>query len=272
MPNISQIEIITAQSHVVYKRKISEDIIKTVLLQKIVDDCVETEETFYLFNRVIEKAIEEDNEKKDIILAIAVPENFDSLKSNNLYSFFPLLDTQSPFNCVLHASYSLGDHRNTVTNNASNKEIIKHQFKFLTDVANVFVKNNRHDIAYKILVPSNFQNEKWTFTAPLTKFELEDFYLTLLAEQRIFNTVNNENISIKDDLKMIDGDYPKLFCGEEFKCLLKPLNDSRIIAFIKSLASREQLNIYYTENEILNKINIVTNSWDVSQQVTVFLW
>lgn len=272
LPNISQIEIITENNHIIYKRNIKNDDITTVLLQKIVDNNIEKEEKFYLFNRKIDKAIIEDNILKDIILSIAVPQNFDSFKSNNLYSFFPLLDTESPFNCVMHASYALSDHRNTVNANASNKEIIKKQIDFLIDVANVFVKKGQYDVAHKILLPSNFQSKNWQFTTPFSKFELEDYYLDCLVSERIFESVNNEDISVKDGLKMFDIEYPILFSGDSFKGLLKPLSDEGVIDFIKVLAKRETVDIYYTEDELLSKVNLITEYLSISQRVSIFVW
>lgn len=80
------------------------------------------QEEFYLYRKVITNAIEEDEVLKDIQLSIAVPLDMDTFMSRYIYSYFPLLDTESPFNCVLHASYALGDHRNTVNVSKENKK------------------------------------------------------------------------------------------------------------------------------------------------------
>ena len=68
----------------------------------------------------------------------------------------------------------------------------------------------QYDIAYNLLIPTNFSSNKWRFTSPFVKFELEDYYLEILSEQKIFRTVNDENISVKDKPKMISGNYPEL--------------------------------------------------------------
>lgn len=271
LPNISQIEITTESNSVVYKREIVSNKITTVLLQKIVDNKIEIEENFYLFNKRIPAAIKEDDMMKDIVLSIAVPQNFNEFKNDYLYSFFPLLDTTSPFNCVLHASYSLGDHRNSITQNKENKEIIKHQIKFLIEVATYFAETNQHEIAYKILIPSNFNNYNWKFTVPYSNFVLEDFYLDMLSKQKIFVSVNNENISIADGIKVISGEYPKVFSGQEFQELLSYVDDDTL-DLIECLAARKDIDIDYKEDDILHKINNITNLWSISQQVEVFEW
>lgn len=272
LPNISTIEIITENNHVIYKRIFENNSAKTVVLQKVVNECIEIEESFYLFNRKIEKAIMEDNVLKDILLSIAVPKNFDGFKNSNLYSFFPLLDTESPFNCVMHASYALGDHRNTVNANASNKEIIKKQIDFLIDIAKEFVKNGQYDIAHKILVPSNFQANNWKFTSPFSKFEIEEYYLDKLAEGKFFQSVNNTCISVNDGLKIFDGEYPEAFYGEPFKELLNPIKETKVIELIKLLSKRKAVNIYYCEKELLDKINLLTEDLNVAQRVSIFVW
>ena len=81
----------------------------------------------------------EDEILKDIQLSIAVPNQI-LLGTNHVYSYFPLLETDSPFNCVLHATYALGDHRNNINPSDVNKRIIQQQLSFLIEVASYYVK------------------------------------------------------------------------------------------------------------------------------------
>lgn len=272
LPNISQIEIITDKESIIYKRIIFQDDIPTILLQKIVDGDIEIQEKFYLFNKKIENMIKEDDILKDIILSIAVPHDFESFKRGCLYSFFPLLDTDSPFNCVMHASYALGDHRNTITSNETNKVIIQNQIEFLFEVVNFFCGKKQYDIAYELLIPINFQTRNWRFLAPFSKFELEDFYLNALSKQEVFVSVNDDNLSIKDGVKIISGDYPEFFIGNAFASLLKPLKNKKMIQLIEFVAEKEDSEVYYFEDELLKIINSVTDVWSVSQRVNTFVW
>lgn len=75
------------------------------------------------------KSSHKDTEKA-INLAIAVPVNFNNFKVAHLYSFFPLLDTHSAFNCIFHANYELGANRNTIGASERNKKIIREQLNF----------------------------------------------------------------------------------------------------------------------------------------------
>ena len=272
LPNISQIEIITHKGKIIYKREVFQGDIPTVLLQKIVDGDIEIQEKFYLFNKKIENMIKEDGVLKDIILSIAVPHDFESFKRGYLYSFFPLLDTESPFNCVMHASYALGDHRNTITSNDTNKVIIQSQIEFLFEIVNFFCEKKQYDIAYELLIPINFQTRNWRFLAPFSKFELEDFYLNTLLKQKIFVSVNDDNLSIKDGIKIISGDYPEFFIGKAFASLLKPLNNEKMIQLIEFVAEKEDIEVYFFEDELLKIINSVSGVWSVSQRVNTFVW
>ena len=272
LPNISQIDIVTDDNCIIYKRNNNQGDAKSISLKKIVDGKVEIEEEFYLFKKIIPNAIKEDEVLKDIQLSIAVPLDMDTFKSRYIYSYFPLLDTESPFNCVLHASYALGDHRNTVNVSEENKKIIEEQLLFLVEVANQFVNKKQYDIAYNLLIPTNFSRDKWRFTSPFSKFELEDYYLEILSEQKIFRTVNDENISVKDKPKMIKGDYPKFFRDKGFESLLNSFLDRRAILLIEILANREEIELYFQENELLLIINSCSNDWDVKKQVETFVW
>lgn len=274
LPNTSQIDIIADDKHITYKRDIILGVPKKFSLKKEDHsaDSVEIEETFWLFQKKIADAALEEGVLKDIQLSVAVPEDIDAFRGENVYSFFPLLDTESPFACVLHASYALGDHRNTINISQTNKEIIEQQLLFLVEIADWYVEKGQYDMVYKILVPVNFVDRTWKFTTPFAKFGLEDYYLDLLSQQKIFCTVNNEPVSIKDHPKMISGGYPEWFVGENFARLLRPIQDKKTVMLIEALAKREGLSLYYEENELLLAVNGLSDSWSISQQIEVFLW
>ena len=272
LPNISQIKIDTDKDSVIYKRTISYGDMPTVILQKIVGDNIELEEQFYLFNKKIIKSVKEDDTWKDILLSIAVPCEFKLFNRSNLYSFFPLLDTDSPFNCVMHASYALGDHRNTINANETNKKIIQEQIIFLFEIVRFFVNKKQYDIAYQLLVPINFQKSNWRFLAPFSKFELENFYFDLLASEKIFLSVNDVLLSIDDGLKIIGDSFPDFFKGDAFAALLKPLEDNQVLSLIEAVGEKRNCEIYYFEDELAEIIDSVTDTWSIEQQVKTFVW
>ena len=130
LPNISRIVIDANGEKIIYQRMVDEET-GYILLQKMVNAKVTVEEEFYLFKKTIPAAIEEDRVMKDIQLAVAVPVKIESFEPSYLYSYFPLLNTRSPFNCVMHASYVLSDHRDTLNRGDENKRVIKEQLDFL---------------------------------------------------------------------------------------------------------------------------------------------
>lgn len=272
LPNISKIDIITERGHIVYKRTFVSGSHESVSLQKIVDDSLETSEKFFIFTKTIEKAIKQDDEYKDIRLATAVPTDFSTFHIGNVYSYFPLMDTKSPINCVLHASYELGDHRNTINRSETNKQIFKEQLLFLTEIVTKLVQNKMYDIAYKIIVPTDFNANSQSFVSPFNKFELENFYLDLLTKQKILLTVNNRNISIEEYPCIIKNDFPSLFVGKYFDRILQPIYDDKFISFMEVLSNKVGIDIHIKENELLDSINKISDSWSVSQQVDVFIW
>lgn len=274
LPNVTQIEITTNEKNLLYKRTVQNDGglfgAKKYFLEKIVDSNKELEESFYLFEKEKNNVIEEDGIKKDIRFSIAMPTDYKNFKKGYIYSFFPLLNTESPFNCVLHATYALGDQRNTINNSNENKIIIQEQLKFLIEVANKLVENDQNDIAYKLLIPSNFSGSPFSFSS-FKEFKLEEEFLECVSKQKIFLTVTGNNISIEDNPNIIEGNYPELFCDEAFDKLLKPL-DERTLRFIKFLANRKKIKLNFEEKELCNIINQLSSKWTIKQQVEVFIW
>ena len=180
LPNTSQIDIRIESHNIIYKREILSDLSNCVVLKKIIEGKEKIEESYYLFKKDIPDAIEEDGVMKDVQLAIAVPMDKNDLLNAHLYSFFPLLDTTSPFYCVFHASYILGDHRNTVNKNDSNAKIMKEQINYLIETAVYFINKGQPDIAYSLLIPTTFKSGNWDFASPFSNYKLKEYYLEML--------------------------------------------------------------------------------------------
>ncbi|WP_159413153.1 hypothetical protein, partial [Ruminiclostridium josui] len=90
--------------------------------------------------------------------------------------------------------------------------------------------------------------------------------------QKIFRTVNDENISVKDKPKMIRGNYPEFFRDKGFEGLLNSLLDNRMISLIEILAKRKEIDLYFEEKELLQIINSLSNDWDIKKHVETFVW
>lgn len=271
LPNISRISIETDAGSILYERQTEGERQKTVYLRKTVDDKVETEECFTLFEKVIPRAIKEDEVLKDIGLSIAVP--VETLSgTNHVYSYFPLLETDSPFNCVLHATYALGDHRNSINPSDSNKRIIQEQLSFLIEVARHYVKEGNFKKAYQILVPSNYSAGDWHFPSAYAKFNLEEYYIKLLKDKKLFQTVNGKLVSIIERPKYINASFPKVFSKKPFENLLIWSDDANRDCLIRLISDKTSVDLSFKENELCDCINQISEKWSVSQQVDVFIW
>lgn len=285
LPNIDRIIINLTEDGVdntiKYERKIFSEDFKRVNLYKYINNKKENSEQYYLFEKLIPKAVKEDEEKKDILLSIAVPLLYDDFESSTLYSFFPLNDTESPFNCVMHASYLLGDDRNNITKNNTNETIIKEQLKFLKEVALKFSRTEYGDLALRLLTPKNYPStssfrKNWKFIPPFSKFNLEDYYLDLIKDARVLETVNGDYISIKDYPKVIKSDFPEIFKGNEFKKILKnseeKLDKENSFSMLKDIGDNNEIELNYDEDDLLNIINSISEKWDIDNHIRVFTW
>jgi hypothetical protein len=277
LPNVSKIKIETEKENMQYERTISTKTIsnrafKTVALRKISnEDTIVYEESFYLFEKNIKKAIEEESEKKDIRLAIAVPIDYSSFKCNYLYSFFPLLDTESPFDCVMHASYVLGDQRNTLINGEINKTIICQQLSFIKDIAEKFTSPEFDDLAIRLITPIKSSNDNIDLGTTFSKFKIENEFLFIFKISKVLQTVNGDYISLIDNPKLFETDFPKFFRGKYFRYLLKTINEhSRI--FIKTVAHHFSMALEYEESNLMEIINNITSSYDKLKQIELFIW
>lgn len=269
MPNIKSICIITENKKILYTKENDTGMSESVILKKTVNSEPDTEERYYLFRKNIPCLADEEGQIKDVQLAIAVPENSDSFRNAHLYSFFPLLNTESPFNCVLHATYELDDHRDSVIRNDVNSRIMEKQLEFIIETAEKFIGKDDYT-AYRIITPSNEIKEDWKFESV---FEgLENKYMEMIKDAKILRTVNDEYISLNDGPKLFDNDFPDCFTGAEFKSYLKYIRNNGFTDFLKLTAEYTGKDIAVNEAELEGIVNKATLKWDISTRVKVFDW
>lgn len=272
LPNIGKIEIETETGNIVYERSKEGEEQNKMMLRKTENGVITEEESFILFEKNIPQAIKEDGVWKDIQLSIAVPDK-DMEGTNHVYSYFPLLETDSPFNCILHATYALGDHRNNISNSEENKRIVQEQLSFLVETAVKFVEEGQYDDAYRILLPSNYSDwRNWHFSSSFSKFNLEEYYIRLLKDKQLFQTVSRKRVSINESPKYIDGAFPKVFAKGPFEKLLKQSTDENRENLLNLISGRIGVDLSYEEDELCKCVNQISSTWTVSQQVEVFIW
>lgn len=289
LPNISKISIITDDKKITYHRdiitkdddikalsKISSDINPPRKIEIFKEEEEKSEsivhETFFVFDKVNPERLLEDDVKKDILLSVAIPDTYENFIPNHLYTFFPLLDTESPFNCLLHASYDLNDSRNSINSGEKNTIIIREQLRFLLQIAQFYIKNNDFITAYKIISPLTATEYSFYFPTVYSKFKLEDFYFEILINEKLFSTVNGNLISIQEEPKVFENGCPDFFIGEKFEKLLIINSSDEIYTFFKCLIRHSKKNYEYDEIELEKIISELSNSWSISQQVQTFIW
>ena len=269
MPNIKSICIITENKKILYTKENDTGMSDSVILKKTVNSEPDTEERYYLFRKNIPCLADEEGQIKDVQLAIAVPESPDSFRNAHLDSFFPLLNTESPFNCVLHATYELDDHRDSVIRNDVNSRIMEKQLEFIIETAEKFIGKDDYT-AYRIITPSNEIKEDWKFESV---FEgLENKYMEMIKDVKILRTVNDEYISLNDGPKLFDTDFPDCFTGAEFKLYLKYIRNNGFTDFLKLTAEYTGKDIAVNEAELEGIINKATLKGDISTRVQGFDW
>lgn len=127
---------------------------------------------------------------------------------------------------------------------------------------------------YEIITPISSGNSL-LFQQPFSSFRsngIENFYLDFLGKTKIFRTVCDAVVSLNDKPKFIDGMYPSSFKGEGFENLLVQIDNLSVVGLIKRYFEAKQQNYLYSEMELLDVINKQSCSWDISQQVEVFIW
>lgn len=275
LPNISKIRIVTDSKRVVYQRSVNDSYegsglkYKNVILSKIVNDVIEYSEKFKLFNTTVENAFLEDEVYKDVQLAVAVPIG-EKFPIDHLYSFFPLLDTDAPFDCIMHATYSLGDHRNTLIANDINKKIGQYQLNFLFTIAE-FLSKEDPGCAQSILTPKGYYYDPGKFfPAAFSRLSLEDYYVKGLGDLKIFQTVTGDLVSINDCPRRIESKFPECFNGEPFRKLLT--YEVNVYALIHLITNRLDVDIRFSTVDLCQAINRCTDGWTIPQQVEVFIW
>ena len=282
LPNTNSITIETKEQKIVYCReKIKNesfiidgciDSMSLVTIKKFVDSNEELSEDYELFEKTIKDKYIEDGDSKDVILAIAVPFNKSEVDSY-LYTYFPLLETKNPFNCIMHATYSLGDQRNTIIVNSNNKEIVIEQLKFLVDIAdNYYINNKKYIEALNLLTPKNiYSYYNFSFETGFARFKVEDEYINLIKDLKIFLNVNGELLSFNDDPIILKSYFPKFIKGEYFNDLIDKSINNEAEKLLKFIAKSGILN-EYKEEDLCNKISNLSNSLTVPQRVECFNW
>lgn len=211
------------------------------------------------------------NKVANLIIAIPLDKRYD-FSNEKLYCYFPIRDCRTPVNALIHAPFLTNNSRDDIPNDNEqiNKKILEECLKFLKEISEAIVNdsNMATDLAIRTVTPlDNFTGKVWDSDC----FNLKSFYLQLLTDAKLLPTVNGAFISLNDKPKCIYPNYPKQFKRDAFEELLIPLPDN-VHKFIKQLALSQGLRLEYTEEELVEKINKISEKLSVAERIEIFLW
>jgi len=280
LPNITDIKIITSDKEMHFSKDSPKESGSNIVEIKNKEDgkLVSDPEFFYVFNNFddpVKINIKNEDKPKEIRLAAAIPKEI-MKKEYSIYSFFPIRNAKSPFPALLHGTFLLDQHRDSIATDQEqiNKQVLQELLKFYVNtVADNFGKREFGDYAIRLLTPLGFKNDKnWRFTSEFGKFMLEEFYLELLAKIEFIPTVNGEYISIHNKPKLFKRKFPSVFKGADFNTLVQFLDNEQNADLVIRLCDSAKIKLTYTEDELYAIINKNTGKWSIKQQIEVFVW
>lgn len=262
LPNITTIVIETEDGLKKYTKSTDVD---DVLIEKMNNlERAEEQEKYFVYNH---KAIIDDKEA-DLIIAIPKDENYDFSKEK-LYCYFPIRNFPTPIKALIHAPFSTNSSRDDVNDDIDqiNRKIFLEILSFVKTVSEKIALKNNKGLSIKTVVP--LANSKlWDNDS----FNLKKSYFEILSTAKILPTVNKDLISINDNPKFFNYDFPEELSGDVFKKLLNRFdNDSN--QMVRELANFiKYQNLEYTERELSEKINVISSKTDTKTRVKLFLW
>ena len=260
LPNITKIVITIDDETETFKKGC---VGKRILLS----DSKNTLNTYF----VEKKKVGINGKKADLIVAVPLDEGYD-FSNEKLYCYFPIRDCKTPVHALIHAPFETNTSRDDIRdgNAQTNVRLLEECLKFLKEIAETVAadKSLAEELAVKTVTPTHgFSGKVWDEDA----FNLKQAYIELLADAKILPTVNGEYISANDAPKCLKSAFPEEFKGEPFKALL-PLLPDEAHEFVKDLVEKAGGTLYYTEEELAEKINALSSGWSVPEQVKIFLW
>ncbi|HFL7200984.1 TPA: hypothetical protein ACO6X4_002311, partial [Enterococcus faecium] len=262
LPNITKIVIETTDDE-----KISEKIVdgNDVLIEKSDVTGQSPSEEYFVFDK--ESMIGDKVAK--IALAVSKDSDYDYSKEK-LYCYFPVRNFGTPIHALINAPFITNNSRDDVPDDSEqiNKKIFIEVLKFISEVAEKLSKPEYEDIALKMVTPFK-ENKLWD----LDVFDLMNEFLGILSNAQILPTVNWQYISIKDNPKLFLQEFPEELIGETFSTLLQLLETNENDQLVQELANyNEYTGLSFVVDELSDKINILSSSWENRIRTKVFLW
>lgn len=228
----------------------------------------ESPESFYYFEDNDQTIGSPINGTDRIRMAVAIPFN-ETVLNCCIYSYFPILNIQSPFNALLHATFSLNANRNNLEpstiDDSANAEVFKRLCDFyISKVVDLKLKGR----VIKLLSPIKF-GDNYKFPGDLARLNVEQYYLDQCRNNSIFYSINEEYLSVANDAPFIVDDVPQTFIEKSslFRLLVR-IDDSQR-PFAKEVVSSTTSKI---DDYLTGLINENSSNWSSSERIQIFKW
>lgn len=272
LPHLKQINICVENAPCLeFKKKVIHEN-KVQLAIPSVEGTMSTEDFLYFHQ---DDTLEKKYSGSDkVSMSVAIPCKNENIKEP-IYTFFPILDLESPFPALLHATFFLTDNRNDLDLNSeetkeANTEIFKRLLHFYIEkVVNSVYREERLRMLLPITMPLNC-SETFLFNGSLAKLDLEQDYIDTCKNNELFYTVNDEYKKGGGYPIVLDSfpENEKLFTGEHFSRLVTYIHDDQTRSFAKRLVD----NNTDTQSYLCEAINKISEKWKPSERISTFKW
>ncbi len=231
-------------------------------------------ESFYFYEDDKQTICEYFNGTNSIRMAVAIPKETNDIEYN-LYTFFPILNIKSPFDALLHATFSLNANRNNFESSIEDDKINKAVFLkllefYVSKVENLDLGKRR----LQLLTPNNY-GVNFSFPDDLARLKCEFEYIKLNKNKNIFFSINdkylgaeggeNTPVLINNDIHHIPNKIKQ--STSDFSRLVV-VNSNAEELFAKQLVGTDN----QVESYLCEAINLCSNSWSADERISVFKW
>lgn len=268
LPNVVNVEFSVDEVTTIFEK--TNETEKRVTICSKINDEVQSTQSFYYFEDNNQHVSRKKEDSNNIRMAVAIPVE-DTEEQYKLYTFFPILNINSPFKALLHATFSLNDNRNNFESSSEDDTINREVFiKLLTFFVSKVTSLDFKERAIRVLTPISYTNN-YRFPDDLARLHCVSDYLQICQSQKIFYTINKEYMSATEKCTpiIIKNSIPQPILDEKcsFSRLVQIDRDEQLFA--------EQVrpaNSAETEDYLEAQINAVTGEWSSKQRIEVFDW
>ena len=247
-----------------------EDCSNNVKISTLESGCELSNQSFFYFEDNNQKISGSADGTKNIRMAVAIPVD-ETEEQFKLYTFFPILNINSPFKALLHATFSLNDNRNNFESSPEDDKINQEVFtKLLSFFVSKVATLNLKERTIKLLSPINYTS-KYKFPDDLSRLNCEPDYLNICKKEKIFYSINGEYICAIDECSpiIIKDSIPEPILDEKSSFSRLVQIDAFVESFVENI---NKSNPSKTEEYLVEQINTVSGRWDSKKRVQVFGW